>query len=143
MYGDEISTNLDAINDYLEQVAEEVVILDFQHFYGFLKETHDALMELIKSTFGKKLCPLTWDINTVTLSWMLDHGYRVIVIYRSSSSEKDNQFWPSVRWPTPWPQTTSAEAMLNFLDRTMAHRPKNAGLVTQCVLTPDVKVNTG
>uniref|UniRef100_A0A1B6LKK9 Phosphatidylinositol-specific phospholipase C X domain-containing protein n=1 Tax=Graphocephala atropunctata TaxID=36148 RepID=A0A1B6LKK9_9HEMI len=138
LYGDEISTTLKVINDFLE-VLEEVIILDCQHFYNFSPEDHRALKEMLKEIFGSKLCPLPWDINTVTLSWMMDRGYQVIVIYRHNSSEEDDRFWPGVRWPTPWPQTTSIETLLHFLSKTLSHRPKNAGFVTQCVLTPDVK----
>lgn len=140
LYGDEISTHLQTINDFLSEFPEEIVILDFQHFYNFNEDTHETLIALIKYTFGDKLCPLPWDITTVTLSWMLDREHRVIAIYRDRSVEKRAELWPGVRWPTPWPQTTNVDTLLQFLTKTMNHRPKNAGFVTQCLLTPDVKV---
>uniref|UniRef100_A0A1B6J506 Phosphatidylinositol-specific phospholipase C X domain-containing protein n=1 Tax=Homalodisca liturata TaxID=320908 RepID=A0A1B6J506_9HEMI len=139
LYGEEISTNLKKINEFLDKFPDEVVILDCQHFYDFGPEDHGTLKEMLKAIFSNKLCPLPWDITTVTLSWMVGRGYRVIIIYRHKSSEEDDRFWPGVRWPTPWPQTTSIETMLHFLSKTLSHRAKNAGFVTQCVLTPDVK----
>ncbi|KAG8297734.1 PI-PLC X domain-containing protein 2 [Homalodisca vitripennis] len=142
LYGEEISTNLKTINEFLDKFPDEVVILDCQHFYDFDPEDHATLKEMLKAIFGNKLCPLPWDITTVTLSWMVGRGYRVIIIYRHKSSEEDDRFWPGVRWPTPWPQTTSIETMLHFLSKTLSHRAKNAGFVTQCVLTPDVKSNS-
>ncbi|XP_054268613.1 PI-PLC X domain-containing protein 2-like isoform X1 [Macrosteles quadrilineatus] len=139
LYGDEIYPHLQTLNNFLEEFPEEIIILDFQHFYNFSDETHELLISMIKNTFGGKLCPLPWDIMTVTLTWMLDHGYRVIAIYRDGLVEKHAELWPGVRWPTPWPQTTNSDALLKFLNKTMAHRPKNAGFVTQCLLTPDTK----
>lgn len=120
--------------------SEEIIILDFQHFYMFGPDEHKCLIELIKSIFGEKLCPLPWDITTVTLAWMLGQGYRVIAIYRNDIASEDSKFWPGMRWQTPWPQTTSEKEMIHFLDATLAHRPKHAGFVSQCVLTPDIKV---
>lgn len=140
LYGEEISIHLNTVKEFLEVESEEIVILDFQHFYMFSPHDHRCLIELIKSIFGEKLCPLPWDIRNVTLLWMLHQGYQVIVIYRNLIVSEDNRFWPAMRWHTPWPETTSEKTLIQFLNATLARRPRNAGFVSQCVLTPDVKV---
>jgi len=60
----------------------------------------------------------------------------VIIIYRHS---QDDIFWPSSYWPTPWPQTTSYKKLIEFLECGLKKRKQNAGYVTQCLFTPDVK----
>lgn len=61
----------------------------------------------------------------------------MIIIYRHSI--QDNIFWPSLRWPTPWPQTTSYKKLITFLECGLKHRKQSTGYVTQCLFTPDVK----
>lgn len=42
-------------------------------------------------------------------------------------------------WPTPWPQTTSYKRLIEFLECGLKQRKKDAGYVTQCLFTPDIK----
>lgn len=63
--------------------------------------------------------------------------FQVIIIYRYNI--QDNKFWPSSSWPTPWPQTTSYKKLIKFLKCGLQNRKHNAGYVTQCLFTPDVK----
>lgn len=79
--------------------------------------------------FGSLLCPLpeNGDVSSITLSWLVDHGYQVIVIYRSPAGHGDTALWPSRYWPTPWPQTTSVPHMISFLKNGLSQRPPNAG----------------
>lgn len=61
----------------------------------------------------------------------------MIIIYRHNI--QDDRFWPSSYWPTPWPQTTSYKYLIQFLESGLKQRKQNAGYVTQCLFTPDVK----
>lgn len=61
----------------------------------------------------------------------------MIIIYRHNI--KDEIFWPSSYWPTPWPQTTSYIKLISFLESGLQQRKQNAGYVTQCLFTPNVK----
>lgn len=141
LYGEEITTHLITVKKFIEEEIEEIIILDFQHFYNFSTNDHERLIALTKSIFGDSICPLPWHINSVRLSWMLDQGFRVIIIYRNNLALGDSMFWPAMRWLTPWPQTTSAQEMIEFLNTTLVRRPRHAGFVSQCLLTPDVKVS--
>ncbi|XP_063243258.1 PI-PLC X domain-containing protein 2 isoform X2 [Bacillus rossius redtenbacheri] len=139
MYGAPVSGVLEEVNSFLLQRPNEAVILDLQHFYQMTPEHHSALLALVVRTFGPRLCPVVRSLEEVTLSWLRARGFQVIVVYRSAAARGDPSFWPAGSWPTPWPDTTSVPAMLAFLEDKMAARPANCGLVTQCVLTPDVR----
>lgn len=61
----------------------------------------------------------------------------MIIIYRHNIQERI--FWPASHWPTPWPETTSYSKLITFLECGLKQRKPNAGYVTQCLFTPDVK----
>lgn len=139
LYGSKINGPLQEINSFLDNNKCEIVILDFQHFYDFTPDHHCRLITFISSLFIDKLCPLPWDMSMVTLNWMRNNKYSVIVIYRNNACESNTRLWPGFRWPTPWPETTSVPVMLKYITNTLRARKGNMGLVTQCVITPDVK----
>jgi hypothetical protein len=138
-YGMEIEKILQEINAFLADHEGEIVLLDFQHFYSFTKENHSYLMTIIDSHFGNKMCPISRTLTHITLRWMKEKGYQLIVIYRNDAALGIPAYWPSNKWPTPWPETTSISTLITFLEEKIAFRPMDAGFVTQCVLTPDVK----
>ncbi|PSN32955.1 hypothetical protein C0J52_27537, partial [Blattella germanica] len=138
-FGASVEQIFQEVNTFLADHDGEIVILDFQHFYSFSQETHSYLMSLIDSYFGNRLCPLSRIISHISLRWMREKGYQVIAIYRNDAALGIPTLWPSSRWPTPWPETTSITTMFMFLEEKMSVRPADAGFVTQCVLTPDVK----
>lgn len=139
LYGMEIEKILQEVDAFLADHEGEIIILDFQHFYSFTKENHSYLMTVIGSYFGSRMCPTSHTLTHVTLQWMKEKGCQVIVIYRNSAAAGVPVYWPSNRWPTPWPETTSIKTMIAFLEEKMAIRPVDTGFVTQCVLTPDRK----
>nr|CAD7448405.1 unnamed protein product [Timema bartmani] len=139
LYGDPIKAILDQVDIFLLNHPDEIVVLDFQHFYTLTDLDHSSLMTLIGHLFGARLCPMLRNLEMVTLNYMRSRGYQVIVIYRHEAARGDLNFWFSGAWPTPWPNTTSVSAMLTFLDHRLATRPPNSGFVTQCVLTPDIR----
>ncbi|KAJ9584898.1 hypothetical protein L9F63_020753, partial [Diploptera punctata] len=138
-YGSNIEIIFQDISTFLADHEDEIVILDLQHFYSFTKENHTYLMSLIDSYFGNKLCPLSHIVSHISLRWMKEKNHQVITIYRNDAAQGNPAFWPSSRWPTPWPDTTSIDTLFSFLDQKLSSRPSEAGFVTQCVLTPDVK----
>jgi len=138
LYGMEVEKILQEVDAFLADHEGEIIILDFQHFYSFTKENHSYLMTVIDSYFGSRMCPTSHTLTHITLHWMKEKGYQVIVIYRNNAAAGVPVYWPSNRWPTPWPETTSISTMIAFLEEKMASRPMDAGFVTQCVLTPDM-----
>lgn len=119
--------------------GEEIVILDFQHFYDFSSQNHQMLLQEIWNLFQDKICPAPLDLTVVTLNWMKKHNYQVIIIYRNDIFRNDRKVWPGQLWPTPWPDTTDTQTLINFLTEKLKNRCNDVGLVTQCILTPDIK----
>ncbi|KAE8752855.1 hypothetical protein FOCC_FOCC000199 [Frankliniella occidentalis] len=138
MYAEEIIHPFSVIKNFLSSHEQEIVVLDIQHFYDFTSIYHKQLQNFLLDHFGNMLCPLPkcGDVSNISLRWMTDNGYQVILIYRSPTDNEDLRLWPSKFWPTPWPQTTSVQNMISFLKRGLAHRSSFTGYVTQCVLTP-------
>jgi len=139
LYGMEVEKILQEVDAFLADHEGEIIILDFQHFYSFTKENHSYLMTIINSYFGSRMCPTSHTLTHVTLRWMKEKGYQVIVIYRNDAAAGVPVYWPSNSWPTPWPETTVISTMIAFLEEKITFRPIDTGFVTQCVLTPDVK----
>lgn len=139
LYGCDIKQTLNEVDQFLMSHPNEIVILDFQHFYDFSIEAHSYLLSMLGNLFGNRLCPLPRDLKQITLRWMRQNWYQVIVVYRDLAAAGLSTMWPGNSWPTPWPDTTSCTMLFSFLDEKMALRPLNAGYVTQCVLTPNVK----
>lgn len=137
LFGDPITDALKEIKDFLDSHNEEILILDFQHFYSFKQDDHIRLLVLLDSLFGRKLCPVSYNLYHITLRWMRENGYQVIVIYRNNAARGQPKFWPTEYFPTPWPNTTSVDSMIQFVESGMSSRPKTTGFVSQCILTPD------
>ena len=135
----EVEKILQEVDAFLADHEGEIIVLDFQHFYSFTTEDHSYLMTVIGNYFGSRMCPTSRTLTHVTLHWMKENGYQVIVIYRDNAAAGVPAYWSSDRWPTPWPETTSISTMIAFLEERMASRPTDTGFVTQCVITPDVK----
>lgn len=61
---------------------QEVVILDFQHFYRFKNSHHSFLVNLLYSIFGERLCTLPADLSRVTLHWLQKREIQVTLYSR-------------------------------------------------------------
>ncbi|XP_015122022.1 PI-PLC X domain-containing protein 3 [Diachasma alloeum] len=139
LYGDTVASHLKDISDWLKEHPEEVIILDFQHFYSFNLNNHMSLVTIIKNIFGTRICPVSGILSSISIDWMVRRGYQVIIIYRNEIARLENDLWPSGLWPTPWPNTTDATELIDFLDSRLGTRLPDTGYVSQCLLTPDTK----
>ncbi|XP_012273901.1 PI-PLC X domain-containing protein 2 isoform X2 [Orussus abietinus] len=137
LYGSEISDPLQEVADWLATHPNEVVILDFQHFYIFSDAHHRFLIEKIHTLFWGKLCPVFGNFSHISLQWLALEKYQVFVIYRHVVAKDYTDLWPSGFWPTPWPDTVHADYLLNFLDTKLGCRSPQTAFVSQCLLTPD------
>ncbi|XP_031836268.1 PI-PLC X domain-containing protein 3 [Nomia melanderi] len=138
LYGSEIYQPLQEIAEWLSSHSNEILIVDFQHFYLFKETDHQHLVDMIFRVFQKKLCPIFSSFDHITLNWLNLKRYQVIVIYRNIFAQNYSNLWPSGLWRTPWPNTTRVDELLDFLDIELQARPLEIGFVSQCVLTPDV-----
>uniref|UniRef100_A0A8D8VD77 PI-PLC X domain-containing protein 3 n=2 Tax=Cacopsylla melanoneura TaxID=428564 RepID=A0A8D8VD77_9HEMI len=142
MFAGEVKTRLEEVNGFLNAHPSECLIIDFQHFYSFTKETHVQLIQIITEVFGNKLCVQPNPVTRLSLKWMWSNRYQVIVIYRNDiifSIDKGKRLWSGTLWPTFWPDTTSVSKLIEYCDRILEHRDQYFGLITQCLVTPDAK----
>lgn len=57
-----------------------MVILDFQHFYGFTQDDHQRLMRYVINLFGPKLVPRQSDLDGITLNRLHRLGQQVFMM---------------------------------------------------------------
>lgn len=138
LYGSKIYQPLQEIAEWLSFHSNEIVILDFQHFYSFSEMDHSHLVETIFRIFQTKLCPVASMFDHITLNWLNLEKYQVIVIYRNVFAQNYSNLWPSCLWRTPWPNTVRVNELINFLDIKLKARPLEIGFISQCLLTPDI-----
>lgn len=138
LYGDEITSHLLEISNWLSRHPNELIIIDCQHFYSFTEEHHRGLVQKLKSIFGNKICPCrTTDLCKITLDWLNRRKFQIIVVYRNEIVRLETDMWPSGLWPTPWPNTVYPQELIDFLDLRLKTRLPYTGFVSQCLLTPD------
>ncbi|XP_049876141.1 PI-PLC X domain-containing protein 3 isoform X2 [Pectinophora gossypiella] len=134
LYAGEISEPLLQVQNFVDSHPGEVVILDFQHFYGFTPDDHNRLMRFLLNMYGPRLVPRTQDLPSVTLSSLNRLRQQVIVVYRHQAVYATSEFWQPQMLPSPWPQQDSVSGLLSFFDHVRRH--PGSGFVHQAVLTP-------
>ncbi|XP_071558280.1 PI-PLC X domain-containing protein 3 [Temnothorax nylanderi] len=137
LYGAEVSKPLLDVADWLTSHANEIVILDFQHFYAFTDQDHHRLVDRIMQIFRGKLCPVSSRFNHVTLQWLALKRYQVFVIYRNVYARNYPNLWPSGLWRTVWPNTVRVDELIDFLNVELQSRSLDIAFISQCLLTPD------
>lgn len=135
LYSVPIQGCLDEINSFLNLHPEEIVIMDFQHFFGFDETLHKRFTQDIFNTFGSKILPYDGKMDSISLDSMVKNKYQVIIIYRIDGTS----FWPSTCFPNPWPDTVSIPTLIQSLDDNLKKRKKDIAFISQCVLTPDAE----
>ncbi|XP_046824682.1 PI-PLC X domain-containing protein 3 [Vespa crabro] len=138
LYGSEVTKPFEDIVRWLNHHANEVIILDFQHFYNFSDMNHRRLIAIINDIFREKLCPTFSSFNHMSLYWLALKRYQVFVIYRNVYAMNHPNLWPSALWPTPWPNTVLVDQLVNFLNDKLQKRSPDIPLVSQCLLTPNI-----
>jgi len=136
LYGAEINKPLLDVADWLTSHANEIVILDFQHFYDFTDQDHHRLVDRITQIFRGKLCPVSSRFDHITLQWLVLKRYQVFVIYRNIYAHNTN-LWPSGLWRTVWPDTVRVDELIDFLNIELQSRSLDIAFISQCLLTPD------
>ncbi|KAL0821612.1 hypothetical protein ABMA28_005061 [Loxostege sticticalis] len=134
LYAEEISGALNQVKSFVESHPGEVVILDFQHFYGFQPDDHQRLMRFLLNLYGPRLVPRQMDLERITLNSLDRLGQQVVIVYRHQAVYATEAFWQPQMMPSPWPQQEKVEDLMNFL--TNVRRHPGMGFVHQAVLTP-------
>lgn len=137
LYGSEITKPLQDVADWLFSHANEIVILDFQHFYSFTDQDHHRFIDKIQYIFRGKICPVSSRLNHITLQWLVVKKYQVFIIYRNVYAHNYTNLWPSGLWRTVWPNTIYVNELIDFLNIELQGRSLEAAFVSQCLLTPN------
>jgi len=124
------------VRQFLDDHPGEVVILDIQHTYSFLKSDHSALASFLLSTFNHLLVPYEGKVMP-SLGVLQSKDTRVVVIYPPAAKSNMN-FWPRKGCPTPWPETTDTSKLRTCLSDGLSKRNPEHLFVSQGVLTPHV-----
>ncbi|KAF7214075.1 PI-PLC X domain-containing protein 2 [Nothobranchius furzeri] len=140
LFGHKVRDGLLEINSFLSRHKKEVVFLDFNHYYAMEEDHHMYLLSMLQDVFGSKLCNNCM-VENVTLEYLWEKKYQVIVFYHHPLAEDIPVMWPGSKIPAPWANTTEPNKLIQFLETTLKERAKKGSFhVTQAILTP--RVNT-
>lgn len=127
------------MDTFLTEHPKEIVLLDFNHFYGMTPGLHENLISGILKVFGNKLCPIM-NINDVTLNLMWKNKYQVLVFYQNPIVHNYNTLWSSASIYSLWVNTTKVDDLITGLEKAYeAGREKNIFYSYQGVRTPTTK----
>jgi hypothetical protein len=88
LLGNLVRSDLEDINEFLDNNPKEIVLLDFNHFYDFTDECgHDQLIHLIHDIFKKKLCTTARTIDECTLNYLWSRRQQVILLYEHHAEQ--------------------------------------------------------
>ena len=137
LYSQKVKDMAEAVNQFLQKHPKEVVLLDFNHFYGLTDQHHRACLQMLMDVFGQKLCPYL-DVDSLTLSMLWENNLQVVAFYQDSVAMENLMFWPSTSITSPWANTPKTKNLLKFLDQNYEKkRDMSQFYVSQGVLTPD------
>lgn len=140
--GDSVEAALEAVQVFLANNTQEIVILDFNKFYATEAFDHAGLVALILKYLGPLIIP-PQQIGTLTPNNIWRSSGRVIVAYADDTIVSQN---PSKLWPrqeasnsaisSPWPNTNDITVLKQKLDASIINRTFSKFFVLQCVMTP-------
>lgn len=147
---------ISATDTFLAAHPQEIVILDFNHFYGLDAATYAALGQTLVDTFGPRMVPAASGPE-VTVGEIWDAGQQVVIFYDGQQVQcdpgsgsgtapppapgpsPDPRFWSQSRIRSCWPDTPSQGELLEELKGEVAAGPPAGELwVLQGILTEDV-----
>ncbi|XP_005386425.1 PREDICTED: PI-PLC X domain-containing protein 2 isoform X1 [Chinchilla lanigera] len=139
LFGIKVWDGLMEIDSFLAQHPQEIVFLDFNHFYAMDEAHHKRLILQIQEAFGNKLCPAC-SVESLTLQTLWEKKCQVLIFYHCPLYKQYSFLWPGKKIPAPWANTTSVRKLILFLETTLSERaPRGSFHVSQAILTPRVK----
>ncbi|KAK3101616.1 hypothetical protein FSP39_004891 [Pinctada imbricata] len=148
LYGQRVSDGLRDIERFLHLHPQEIILLDFNHFYNMTPDDHTILLNEIKDIFGAKLA----EYNPYLSLWKLtlEHFWRtpqrLIIFYHNPMWNSVNFTWPSELIPSPWANVSSTSSLVQFHEHNyFGHTRSDNGAfyVWQGVLTPSTATVAG
>merc|ERR1719265_3098149 len=146
VWGTSVVDVIDQIAQFVSTHPKELVLLDFQHFYGMTKEAHSDLLALIQDKLGAALIhnDIPKGINT-TIGEFWANNTSVLMWYNVAKEElPDDSPW-DVMWDREttltsyWANKRNPEECKAAIDGWASeHVPGETLFLAQAVLTPDV-----
>jgi len=129
----------DEVTKFLQEHPKEIVLLDFNHFYGMEKEHHAEFAASLTETFGEKIAtqPALNPSSTVREYW--DAGAQVVITYHDVPTQEasDGKLWHKNLMQSPWPNKNKPRELREKLETNVKSRNTNRFFVLQGILTPD------
>ena len=127
---------IEAIRSFSIAHPEEIIFLDFNHFYSMDQQDHEQLINILQQAFKGKLLPAAsgLDIRYHDL-WQTE--YRIIIFYHEPRISRANNFlWDGSNLYSIWPDVLHYRSLRNFLEHNIINTDKNRFIVRQCILSP-------
>ncbi|OGT52051.1 MAG: hypothetical protein A3F17_03670 [Gammaproteobacteria bacterium RIFCSPHIGHO2_12_FULL_41_15] len=129
---------IEQIVRFQQENPEELIILDFNHFYNMREKEHLQLINFIQREFGDKLALETLTPE-VTCGALWKTTYRVIVLYKYRPISRNYLWlWGNKYIRSSWPRAKHYQFLRTFLLKDLAHRNPKKFHVCQCITTPSV-----
>ncbi|KFD52414.1 hypothetical protein M513_06795, partial [Trichuris suis] len=146
LYGPSVFDIAEQVLAFLSIYDDEVVILDFNHFYGFTRKSHLQLISFLLEKFNTRLVPAPPGVDVTEFSLYKAHAkrYQVILFYQDSKYDIVHPLiWSSKHIRSPWPNTNNIQQLIPYLEKALRQKdtllPQGGFFVTQGILTPTLR----
>lgn len=132
MLGDLVTTTLKNIQTFAQAHPSEIIIIDFNHFYGISDSTVEtAFLEALKNNLSDLAIPNTYHSNS-TIGQIRQSKRQLIILMDPAQpilTPDLQQFaatylWHERRINSPWPNASNITDLKNDLDTDVAYRAK-------------------
>ena len=100
MYSITVDAVIDQVGDFVSANPKEVVILDFNHFYGLSENQMKLTAAKLVANFGGKIVPGTTPVTT-TLGEIWSAGQQVIIFFKGTQHQCEDPYTPVGPSPVP------------------------------------------
>lgn len=128
LYCENVEHPFNEMRNFLKSHPKEFVILDFQHFYNFNVDDHNALCKTILYYFGDVIFEKRESLLMCNLNIARQMKKQVLIIYREFLPDS-TIFWNSHEWPTPWPNKVNIKSLKQYLTDSLHERKPVSKLI--------------
>lgn len=127
---------IEALRSFNLSYPDEILFLDFNHFYGLSNADHQKLIGLLQQAFKGKLLPRSAGLE-VTYADLWQTDYRIIVFYHHPPClQQHANLWGSQHIYSLWPDVLRFRSLKSFLEYTIEDTHSQRLMVRQCILSP-------
>jgi hypothetical protein len=139
LLGDDFLAGVGDLCQFAMQNPCEILILDIRKLIGFTAEDHSRLITALEAIAGHNLCSDLELTPRSTVDEFLHANQNIIIIYPKPTP----RFWSSLMITTKWPNSSSVEECVDFIDEAIERRVGTKADVllhnVQACVTPNAK----